>query len=80
MGPRCDLIYRGTVRLINGTAIVNLDKDCVHKPESSIDEGTFIALCANHVKYLHNNESFDRVIGFNCSTISYYFLIISNKL
>jgi hypothetical protein len=62
-GPRCDLIYRGTTNLVNGKAIVNLDKDCVAKPESAMQEGTFEALCANPVKYLHNNDSFDRVIG-----------------
>jgi hypothetical protein len=62
-GPRCDLIYRGTTNLVNGKAIVNLDKDCVAKPESAMQEDTFEALCANPVKYLHNNDSFDRVIG-----------------
>ena len=62
-GPRCDLIYRGTTVLINGQVDVNLDKECTNKKENSMTEGTFIALCSNPVKYLHNNSSFSRVIG-----------------
>jgi hypothetical protein len=62
-GPRCDLIYRGTATLSNGLANVNLDTDCVSKPECAMEPGTFEALCENPVKYLHNNDSFDKVIG-----------------
>jgi hypothetical protein len=62
-GPRCDLIYRGTAALSNGLANVNLDTDCVSKPECAMETGTFEALCENPVKYLHNNDSFDKVIG-----------------
>jgi hypothetical protein len=62
-GPRCDLIYRGTVQLTNGTATVNLDTDCVESPDCAMSDGTFNALCKNAVKYLHNNDSFDRVRG-----------------
>ena len=62
-GPRCDLIYRGTTTLMNGQSIVNLDTDCVSKPECAMQDGTFVALCANPVKYLHNNTSFDPVRG-----------------
>jgi hypothetical protein len=28
-----------------------------------MQQGTFVELCANPVKYLHNNSSFDRVRG-----------------
>lgn len=62
-GPRCDLIYRGTVKLTNGIAYVNLDTDCVQKPESAMSAGTFEALCTNPVKYLHNNNTFDKLRG-----------------
>jgi hypothetical protein len=62
-GPRCDLMYRGTAQLQNGRVIVNIDRDCVHQPESAMTQGTFEALCVNPVKYLHNNDSFDRVRG-----------------
>jgi hypothetical protein len=62
-GPRCDLIYRGTVKLVNGTAQVNLDKDCTDHVDNSMTLGTFEVLCCNPVKYLHNNDSFDRIKG-----------------
>jgi hypothetical protein len=61
--PRCDLMYRGTVRLVDGKATVNIDKSCTETPECSMTEGTFEALTRNPVKYLHNNDSFDRVRG-----------------
>jgi hypothetical protein len=63
-GPRCDLIYRGTVQLINGNAIVNLDKDCVQSQDCEMTEGTFEALCTNPQYYLQNHSSFDRVKGY----------------
>lgn len=62
-GPRCDNIYRGEVQLVDGSAIINIDKDCVKQPESAMTEGTFEALCANPMVYLQNNETFDRVKG-----------------
>lgn len=62
-GPRCDLIYRGRTTLVNGSAVVNIDKECTHSPECAMDEGTFEALCANSQIFLQNNQSFDRVIG-----------------
>jgi hypothetical protein len=62
-GPRVDLIYRGTVTLQNGTATVNLDTDAVEEPDCAMSPGTFEALCRNPVKYLHNNDSFNRVKG-----------------
>ena len=62
-GPRCDLIYRGTASLANGTIRVNLDKDCVAEKSCAMTSGTFEALTMNPVKYLHNNSSFDRIKG-----------------
>jgi hypothetical protein len=62
-GPRCDLIYRGTVILINGASSVNLDTDCVQNPESFMSAGTFVSLCANPVYYLQNHDTFDRIRG-----------------
>ena len=62
-GPRCDNIYRGTKKLTNGKAYINLDKECTNNIENSMSEGTFVELCSNPVKYLHNNSSFSRVIG-----------------
>jgi len=72
-GPRCDLIYRGTVQLVNGIATVNIDSDCVQESESAMAQGTFEALCANPVYYLQNHDSFDRVkasISGNILTIT----------
>jgi hypothetical protein len=62
-GPRCDLIYRGKTTLVNGTAVVNIDKECTQSPECAMDEGTFEALCDNPQIFLQNNQSFDRVRG-----------------
>jgi hypothetical protein len=61
--PRFDLMYRGTVTLVNGTASVNIDLSCTQLPECAMSEGTFESLTRNPVKYLHNNDSFDRVRG-----------------
>ena len=63
-GPRCDLIYRGTVNLVDGIKHVNLDKDCVQDSDCEMSDGTFEALCANPVKYLHNNTSYSRLKGY----------------
>ena len=49
-GPKCDLIYRGKINLVNGKASVNIDAD------STMTEGTFEALCAN-VQCFTSNES-----------------------
>jgi hypothetical protein len=62
-GPRCDLIYRGTVALLNGTATVDINKQCTHAPEGAMDDGTFEALCANPQYFLQNMSGFNRVIG-----------------
>jgi hypothetical protein len=62
-GPRCDLIYRGSVALVDGRALVNIDLDCVDKPECQMSDGTFVALTDNPVCFLQNNQSFDKVKG-----------------
>ena len=62
-GPRCDLIYRGKINLINGEANVNIDTDCVSSPECAMTEGTFISLCANPQYFLQPTSSFERVYG-----------------
>lgn len=62
-GPRCDLIYRGKTTLVNGTAIVDINKECTHNPECAMDNGTFEALCANAECFLQNKSGFGRVIG-----------------
>lgn len=49
-GPQADLIYRGKVSLINGTATVNIDTS------ATMTEGTFVALCRN-VQCFTTNES-----------------------
>jgi hypothetical protein len=49
-GPQADLIYRGKVNLVNGTATVNIDT------ASTMTEGTFVALCRN-VQCFTTNES-----------------------
>jgi hypothetical protein len=62
-GPRCDLIYRGHIQLQNGTAIVNIDSDCVAEPDCAMTQRTFETLTANPVINLQNYTSFDRVRG-----------------
>ena len=59
-GPRCDLIYRGHVKLTGGTANVNIDSDSSTYP---MTQGTFSALSTNARYFLQNNDSFDRVRG-----------------
>jgi hypothetical protein len=60
-GPRCDLIYRGTKKLINGQVTINIDTDSTQN--AGMTQGTFEALTTNPVYYLQNNDSFDRVRG-----------------
>jgi hypothetical protein len=59
-GPRCDLLYRGHVKLSEGTANVNIDTESSTHP---MTEGTFAALSTNARYFLQNNDSFDRVRG-----------------
>ena len=60
-GPRCDLIYRGTTMLNNGTATVYIDTQCTYDPQCSMDQGTFVALCTNPQCLLQNMTGFDAV-------------------
>ena len=62
-GPRCDLIYRGSVDLVNGTATINIDSDCTSNAAHAMTQGTFVALCANPVCFFQNDDTFDRVKG-----------------
>ncbi len=62
-GPRCDLIYRGQVILVNGIASVNLDTDCVEEQDCGMSPGTFEALCANPQILLQNVTSFSKIRG-----------------
>ncbi len=56
-GPKCDLIYRGDVNLINGQATVDLDL------ESKMTPGTFDALNKDCKCWLQNDSGWDRVKG-----------------
>jgi hypothetical protein len=62
-GPRCDLIYRGSVTLVNGAASVNIDTDCVAESDCSMSAGTFEALVTNHDIFLQNKSNYDKVKG-----------------
>ena len=62
-GPRCDLIYRGTIQMSQGSALVNIDSDCTFNTIGNMTQGTFEALTSNPVYYLQNNDSFDKVRG-----------------
>jgi hypothetical protein len=60
-GPRCDLIYRGHVQLINGTAVVNIDLDCVAEDDCVMTEGTFTLLATNPDVFLTNKTGFSEL-------------------
>jgi hypothetical protein len=62
-GPRCDNIYRGVSKLMNGNVTVNLDKECTTDIDCAMTEGTFVKLNCNPTCYLQNNMSYDNVIG-----------------
>jgi hypothetical protein len=49
-GPQADLIYRGRVELVDGTATVNIDT------AAGMTEGTFVVLCGD-VQCFTSNES-----------------------
>jgi hypothetical protein len=55
--PQADLIYRGKVNLINGTAIVNIDS------VATMTEGTFVALCRNVQCFTTNESNWTAVRG-----------------
>jgi hypothetical protein len=54
---KSDLTYKGTVKLVNGQATVNIDT------ANQMTEGTFETQSKNPIKYLHNNDSFSKVRG-----------------
>jgi len=62
-GPRCDLIYRGSVQLQYGTAIVNIDSDSVAEQNCAMTQGTFESLTINPVIKLQNHTSFKKIRG-----------------
>ena len=56
-GPQADLIYRGKVELIAGSATVNIDT------ASSMTEGTFVLLCDDVQCFTSNEDGFTAVKG-----------------
>lgn len=55
--PQADLIYRGVVNLVNGTATVNIDT------ESGMTDGTFVALNKSVQCFTTNETDWDAVKG-----------------
>ena len=56
-GPQADLIYRGHIQLVNGTASVNIDE------AARMTEGTFEALCTNVCCFTSNESDWTAVRG-----------------
>lgn len=56
-GPQADLLYRGKVDLVNGSAIVDIDSS------AGMSDGTFVKLCANVQCFTSNESSFSSVKG-----------------
>ena len=56
-GPQADLIYRGKVNLVNGTATVNIDL------ASSMTQGTFEVLCRDVQCFTTNESGWNHVRG-----------------
>ena len=56
-GPQADLIYRGKVDLIDGSATVNIDT------AGRMTEGTFVALCTNVQCFTSNETDWTAVKG-----------------
>lgn len=59
--PRSDLAYSGTVKLVQGRAVVDIDTASC--PNSPMTRGTFEALTRNPRVYLQNNEGWTAVRG-----------------
>ena len=55
--PQADLIYRGTVDLVDGSATVNIDT------AGRMTDGTFVALCTNVQSFTSNESNDDCVRG-----------------
>ena len=56
-GPKADLIYRGRVSLVDGSATVNIDTD------SEMTDGTFVLLCDDVQCFTSNETGWDAVKG-----------------
>ena len=56
-GPQADLIYRGKINLVNGSADVDLDQ------AARMTSGTFILLCTNVQCFTSNESNWDLVKG-----------------
>ena len=56
-GPRCDLIYRGTVTLVDGTAQVDLDD------AAGMTSGTWVLLCRDEQCFTSNETGWQHVRG-----------------
>ena len=56
-GPQADLIYRGVVDLVDGTATVNIDT------AGRMTEGTFEVLCTNVSCFTSNETDWTAVKG-----------------
>ena len=56
-GPQADLLYRGKVDLVNGSALVDIDSS------AGMSDGTFVRLCANVQCFTSNESSFSSVKG-----------------
>ena len=56
-GPQADLIYRGVVDLVNGTATINIDTI------SGMTEGTYVLLNTNTSCFTSNETDWDAVKG-----------------
>ena len=54
-GPRADLIYRGVVDLVDGSATVNIDT------VSGMTDGTFVLLCDDVQCFTTNEDNWDLV-------------------
>ena len=54
-GPRADLIYRGVVDLVGGSATVNIDT------VSGMTDGTFVLLCDDVQCFTTNEDNWDLV-------------------
>ena len=68
-GPQADLIYRGVVNLVGGTASINIDE------AGRMTEGTFVALCTNNQCFTTNETDWDLIKG----SISGNILTISSQ-
>ena len=56
-GPQMDLIYRGKIALVDGTASVNIDT------KSGMTEGTFVALCRDVQCFTTNETGWTAIKG-----------------